>query len=152
MPCPSHYPWFDLPNDIWWWVQIMKLPIVQLSPLSRYFIPLRSVHNSKISKTMAGSRIIDSWCDADCGGFIQDVPDCLLKHVNFMSVPTNTNLHASWWTCPWSQIWNISWKESGMKDVRLWYSYRVSHVTIFCLVLRLGQTVFVFVYASIKLM
>jgi hypothetical protein len=26
MPCPPHSPRFDLPNDIWWWVQIMKLP------------------------------------------------------------------------------------------------------------------------------
>jgi hypothetical protein len=42
MPRPPHSPWFDLPNTIWWWVQIMKLPTVQLSALSRYFIPLRS--------------------------------------------------------------------------------------------------------------
>jgi hypothetical protein len=21
MPCPAHSPWFDLPNNIWWWVQ-----------------------------------------------------------------------------------------------------------------------------------
>jgi hypothetical protein len=32
MPRPPHSPWFDLPNDICHWVQIMKLPIVQLSP------------------------------------------------------------------------------------------------------------------------
>jgi hypothetical protein len=25
MSCPPHSPWFDLPNDIWGWVQIMKL-------------------------------------------------------------------------------------------------------------------------------
>jgi hypothetical protein len=30
MPRPPHSPWFDLPINIWWWVQIMKLPIVQL--------------------------------------------------------------------------------------------------------------------------
>jgi hypothetical protein len=24
----THSPWFDLPNDIWWWLQIMKFPIV----------------------------------------------------------------------------------------------------------------------------
>jgi hypothetical protein len=42
MPRPPHSPWFDLPNNIWWWVQIMKHPIVQLSPLSHYFIPLRA--------------------------------------------------------------------------------------------------------------
>jgi hypothetical protein len=33
MPRPPHFPRFDLPNDMWWRVQIMKLPIVQLSPL-----------------------------------------------------------------------------------------------------------------------
>jgi hypothetical protein len=42
MPCPPHSPWFDLPNNIWWWVEIMKLPIVQLSPFFSYFIPLGS--------------------------------------------------------------------------------------------------------------
>jgi hypothetical protein len=25
MPRPPHSPWLDLPNDIWGWVQIMKL-------------------------------------------------------------------------------------------------------------------------------
>jgi hypothetical protein len=30
---------------IWRWVQIMKLTIVQLSPFSRYFIPLRSKYS-----------------------------------------------------------------------------------------------------------
>jgi hypothetical protein len=42
MPRPPHYPLFDLPNNIWRRVQIMKLPIMQLSSFSRYFIPLRS--------------------------------------------------------------------------------------------------------------
>jgi hypothetical protein len=45
MPRPPHSPWFDLLDDIWWWVQITKLPIVQLSPFSRYFIPLRSKYS-----------------------------------------------------------------------------------------------------------
>jgi hypothetical protein len=40
MPRPPHSPWSDLPIDIWGWVQIMKLPTVQLPPFSRYFIPL----------------------------------------------------------------------------------------------------------------
>jgi hypothetical protein len=31
MPRPPHSPWFDLPYNIWWWVQTMKLPIVQLN-------------------------------------------------------------------------------------------------------------------------
>jgi hypothetical protein len=34
MPCPPHSPWLDLPNDIWGWVQIMKLLIVHLSQFS----------------------------------------------------------------------------------------------------------------------
>jgi hypothetical protein len=45
MPRPPHSPWFDLPNDICWWLQIMKLLTVQLSPFSRYFIPLRSKYS-----------------------------------------------------------------------------------------------------------
>jgi hypothetical protein len=42
---PPHSVWFQLSNDIWGWVQIMKLPTVQLSPFSRYFIPLRSKYS-----------------------------------------------------------------------------------------------------------
>jgi hypothetical protein len=41
MPRPPHSPWSDLPNNIWWWVQIMKLPTVHLSSFSCYFTPLR---------------------------------------------------------------------------------------------------------------
>jgi hypothetical protein len=42
MPPPPNSPWFDLLNNIWWWVQFMKLPIVLLSPFSRYIILLRA--------------------------------------------------------------------------------------------------------------
>jgi hypothetical protein len=35
IPCPPHFPWFDLPNNIRWWVQITKLSTVQLSPLPK---------------------------------------------------------------------------------------------------------------------
>jgi hypothetical protein len=45
MPRPPHSPWFDLPNNILWWVQIMKLQIVQFTPFSRCFIPLRSKYS-----------------------------------------------------------------------------------------------------------
>jgi hypothetical protein len=45
MPRPPSSSWFYLPNNIRWWVQIMKLPIVQLSPFSYYFIPLRSKYS-----------------------------------------------------------------------------------------------------------
>jgi hypothetical protein len=47
LPCvphalPTSFSSTWLPNNIWWWVQNMKLFIVQLSPFSRYFLPLRS--------------------------------------------------------------------------------------------------------------
>jgi hypothetical protein len=45
MPCPLHSPWFDLPNNIWWRLHIMKLPTVQVSPFSRYFITLGSKYS-----------------------------------------------------------------------------------------------------------
>jgi hypothetical protein len=38
MPRPPHSPWLDLPNDIWGWVQISKLLIVQLPPVSRHLM------------------------------------------------------------------------------------------------------------------
>jgi hypothetical protein len=38
IPSLPYSPLFDLPYDIWWWVNIMKLPILQLFPLSCYFI------------------------------------------------------------------------------------------------------------------
>jgi hypothetical protein len=41
MPRPSNSFWFDNPNDIWWWVQIIKLLTVQSSPLPWYLLPLR---------------------------------------------------------------------------------------------------------------
>jgi hypothetical protein len=47
MPCPTHSPWLDLPNDIWGWVQIMEFLIVQLPPFSRPLIPLRSKYSSQ---------------------------------------------------------------------------------------------------------
>jgi hypothetical protein len=47
MPRPPHFPWFDLPNNIWGWVQNMKLLTVQLPPSFRYFI-LSSLFGSDI--------------------------------------------------------------------------------------------------------
>jgi hypothetical protein len=37
MPCSPHFPWFNLPNDIWGWVKIMKLIIVQFLFFSLWF-------------------------------------------------------------------------------------------------------------------
>jgi hypothetical protein len=42
MPRPSHHPRLDYSNYIWSRVQITKLLVMQFSPLSRHFIPLRS--------------------------------------------------------------------------------------------------------------
>jgi hypothetical protein len=43
---PAHHsPWFYLPNDIWGWVQIMKLLFVQFLPFSSHFIPLWSKYS-----------------------------------------------------------------------------------------------------------
>jgi hypothetical protein len=52
MPRLPHFPLFDLPNNVWWWVQIMKLPIVQLFPFFRYFIPLRSKYYSQTNRLL----------------------------------------------------------------------------------------------------
>jgi hypothetical protein len=49
MPRPPNSPWFDLPNNIWLWVQIMKLPIVQLSLFSLYFNPCSYISTQNIS-------------------------------------------------------------------------------------------------------
>jgi hypothetical protein len=40
MPSPSQS-WFDHPNDIWWGVQSIKLPVMQSSPLPCYLSLLR---------------------------------------------------------------------------------------------------------------
>jgi hypothetical protein len=39
---PSYLPWFDHPNNSWWRLQVMKLLIMQSSPVSRHLLPLRS--------------------------------------------------------------------------------------------------------------
>jgi hypothetical protein len=44
-PPPPRSTLFDQPNNVWWWVQIMKLHIVHLSPFSYYLIPLRSKYS-----------------------------------------------------------------------------------------------------------
>jgi len=46
MPFPSHAPLFDDPNDILWRVQVIKLLIMQSSPSSWHFPPLRSKYSS----------------------------------------------------------------------------------------------------------
>jgi len=41
MPHQSHSPWFDHPNNTWWSVEVIKLLIMQSSPASCPFLPLR---------------------------------------------------------------------------------------------------------------
>jgi hypothetical protein len=41
MPCTFHPPWLDHSNNTWRKVQVMKLLIMQFSPASPHFIPLR---------------------------------------------------------------------------------------------------------------
>jgi putative component of membrane protein insertase Oxa1/YidC/SpoIIIJ protein YidD len=54
----SHSSWFDVPNNIWGWVQNMKLLIVQLPPLSCYFIPLRSKYTHQLFEAKASLNIM----------------------------------------------------------------------------------------------
>jgi len=42
-PYPSHAPWLDHPNKIWWSVQVMKLIIMQSSPVFCHIISFRSI-------------------------------------------------------------------------------------------------------------
>jgi hypothetical protein len=45
MPYPSHPPWLNHSNYVWWGVQVMKLLIVQFSLISRHLISLRSKYS-----------------------------------------------------------------------------------------------------------
>jgi hypothetical protein len=45
MPCPSHSPWLDHSNYVWLGVQVMKLLIIQIPPISRHIIPLWSKYS-----------------------------------------------------------------------------------------------------------
>jgi hypothetical protein len=44
---PPHSPWIDLPNDIWGWVQNMKLLIMQLPPFSLLHLCLVQIFSSE---------------------------------------------------------------------------------------------------------
>jgi hypothetical protein len=44
MPRLSHSSRFDHPNNIWWGVQIIKLPLMYSSPPPCYLVPLRPTH------------------------------------------------------------------------------------------------------------
>jgi hypothetical protein len=45
MPCPSHPPWVNHSNDISW-VHIIKLHIMEFSPFSCRFLPLKSMYST----------------------------------------------------------------------------------------------------------
>jgi hypothetical protein len=40
--------WLNHPNNIWWSVQVMKLLIMQSSPASRHFLPVRSKYSPQL--------------------------------------------------------------------------------------------------------
>jgi hypothetical protein len=44
MSCQFHLPWFDYSNYIWWRVQIIKLLIIQFSPIFYGFIHFRYIY------------------------------------------------------------------------------------------------------------
>jgi hypothetical protein len=56
MPCPSHPPLFDHPNNIQLRVQIMKL-ITQTSPACCYFLPLRYIFSPQPNYPNLGSSL-----------------------------------------------------------------------------------------------
>jgi hypothetical protein len=68
MPCPYYPPWLDLPNDIWTWVQIMKLRIVQLPPFSCYLIPLgpNILPRTLFSNTLSMCSSLNDLCSHLC--------------------------------------------------------------------------------------
>jgi hypothetical protein len=49
MPCPSHPPLLHHSNHIWRTVQVMMLLIIQFSPTSYDFVPLRSKYSTELS-------------------------------------------------------------------------------------------------------
>jgi hypothetical protein len=42
MPRLSHSSWFDHPNNMWWWVQTIKLLAMTISPIPCHLVPLRA--------------------------------------------------------------------------------------------------------------
>jgi hypothetical protein len=46
MPCPPLSPLLDHSNYVWWGVQVMKLLIMQLPPISCHMIPIIIQFNS----------------------------------------------------------------------------------------------------------
>jgi hypothetical protein len=53
MPCPSHPTWLDHSNYVWWGVQVMKLLIMQFSPLSCHFVPVRTKYSPQHPVSLA---------------------------------------------------------------------------------------------------
>jgi hypothetical protein len=45
--CPFQPPGCDHLNTIWWWIEIMKLHIMQFSPFACYFLPLGSKYSQR---------------------------------------------------------------------------------------------------------
>jgi hypothetical protein len=62
MPCPPHPPWLDRSNYTWRRVQVMKLLIMQFSPISCHFISLRSRYSQHPVLNLPKWFFFISWC------------------------------------------------------------------------------------------
>jgi hypothetical protein len=51
--CPSHFSRLDRPNNMWWAVQITKLPSMQFSPFPCYRVPPRLFLTTLLSNTLS---------------------------------------------------------------------------------------------------
>jgi hypothetical protein len=60
MPSPSYHPLFSYTSDIWWWLKVMKLPIMQFSPVSFHF-PLIGTDIYAAPYTQTPCAIVRSW-------------------------------------------------------------------------------------------
>jgi hypothetical protein len=69
LPHPSHAPWFDHPNNIWWRVQVMTLLIMQSSPvffkhsviLLRLFHIQKSISTIHLFHSQAAGLLLQKW-------------------------------------------------------------------------------------------
>jgi len=53
MPRPCYSSWIDHSNNIWWWVQIIKLPIIEFYPLPSSFLSPQFFLNTLFSNTLS---------------------------------------------------------------------------------------------------
>ena len=61
----SHHPWFHHSSNIWCGLQIMKILIMQLSPVSGYFFPLYIMSDLEINYSQNTEKC-DTCCTMQC--------------------------------------------------------------------------------------